>query len=167
MARSATARRMVQPLDRMTADRHCPLGFVRACVGAGDSRSLGVLRTDSKSVNVAMGGTLYPEIQELAGTRNEHRMPPIGHDAQQKFDACASRCDYYPKGGVVHELSGCAKGAHQTRLHGQGSKAAGPRVNHRRLREGLARQRRLYQGRPRFTLAVQWHPELGRGDDLR
>jgi putative glutamine amidotransferase len=51
------------------------LPLVRACVERGQP-FLGVCR-GFQEVNVAMGGTLYPEIRDLPGRMN-HRMPPDG-----------------------------------------------------------------------------------------
>ena len=51
------------------------LPLVRACVERGQP-FLGICR-GFQEVNVAMGGTLYPEIRDLPGRMN-HRMPPDG-----------------------------------------------------------------------------------------
>jgi len=51
------------------------LPLIRACVERGQP-FFGICR-GFQEVNVAMGGTLYPEIRELPGRMN-HRMPPDG-----------------------------------------------------------------------------------------
>ncbi len=51
------------------------LPLVRACVDRGQPM-LGICR-GFQEVNVAMGGTLHPEIRDLPG-RDNHRMPPDG-----------------------------------------------------------------------------------------
>ena len=51
------------------------LPLIRSCVEAGHP-FLGVCR-GFQEVNVAMGGSLYPEIRDLPGRMN-HRMPPDG-----------------------------------------------------------------------------------------
>ena len=57
------------------------LPLIRACVDRGQP-FLGICR-GFQEVNVAMGGTLYPEIRELPGRMN-HRMPPDG-TLEEKF----------------------------------------------------------------------------------
>ena len=56
------------------------LPLVRACVERGQP-FLGVCR-GFQEVNVAMGGTLYPEIRDLPGRMN-HRMPPRWHAGRE------------------------------------------------------------------------------------
>ncbi len=51
------------------------LPLIRACVEAGQP-VLGICR-GFQEFNVAMGGTLHPEIRDLPGRMN-HRMPPDG-----------------------------------------------------------------------------------------
>jgi len=95
------------------------LGLVRACVERGQP-FFGVCR-GFQEVNVAMGGTLYPEIRDLPGRMN-HRMPPDG-TMEEKFEL---RHDVtFTQGGVFHEVLGKPKVRTNT-LHGQGIKVAGP-----------------------------------------
>ena len=56
------------------------LGLIRACVKRGQP-FLGICR-GFQEVNVAMGGTLHPEIRDLPG-RDNHRMPPDGTIEEQ------------------------------------------------------------------------------------
>jgi hypothetical protein len=80
--------------------------------GAGQP-FLGVCR-GFQEVNVAMGGTLHPEIRDLPGRMN-HRMPPDG-TLEEKF-ACAMRCAL--PGGVFARVLG-AQEVMTNSLHGQG-----------------------------------------------
>ncbi|MGY9037182.1 MAG: gamma-glutamyl-gamma-aminobutyrate hydrolase family protein [Rhodobacterales bacterium] len=134
------------------------LGLVRACVERGQP-FFGVCR-GFQEVNVAMGGTLYPEIRELPGRMN-HRMPPDG-TMEQKFEL---RHDVtFTQGGVFHELLGAPKVRTNT-LHGQGIKAAGPRVIIDGFAEDGTPEAIYIKDAPGFTLAVQWHPEWDAGND--
>jgi len=134
------------------------LGLVRACVERGQP-FFGVCR-GFQEVNVAMGGTLYPEIRELPGRMN-HRMPPDG-TMEQKFEL---RHDVtFTQGGVFHEVLGAPKVRTNT-LHGQGIKAAGPRVVIDGFAEDGTPEAIYIKDAPGFTLAVQWHPEWDAGND--
>ncbi|AJE48178.1 gamma-glutamyl-gamma-aminobutyrate hydrolase family protein [Celeribacter indicus] len=134
------------------------LPLVRACVEAGQP-FLGICR-GFQEVNVAMGGTLHPEIRELPGRMN-HRMPPEG-TLEEKFALRhpVTLCE----GGVFHALFGAPEVMTNT-LHGQGIKAPGARV----VIDGRAPDgtpEALYvKDAPGFTLAVQWHPEYRAGED--
>ena len=128
------------------------LPLIRACVERGQP-ILGICR-GFQEVNVAMGGSLYPEIRDLPG-RDNHRMPPDG-TLEEKF---ALRHDVtFSEGGVFHQLMG-AQVVRTNTLHGQGIKAAGPRIivdGH--APDGTAEA--IYiDGAPGFSLSVQWHPE--------
>lgn len=128
------------------------LPLIRALVERGQP-FLGICR-GFQEVNVAMGGSLYPEIRELPG-RDNHRMPPEG-TLEEKF---ALRHDVtFSENGVFHQLMGRQSVPTNT-LHGQGIKAAGPRI----VVDGHAPDgtpEAIYiDGAPGFTLSVQWHPE--------
>lgn len=128
------------------------LPLVRACVERGQP-FLGICR-GFQEVNVAMGGTLYPEIRELPGRLN-HRMPPDG-TLEEKF--ALRHVVKLAEGGVFHDLFGASEVMTNT-LHGQGIKTVGQRV----VIEGLAPDgtpEAIYiKDAPGFTLSVQWHPE--------
>jgi putative glutamine amidotransferase len=134
------------------------LPLVRACVERGQP-FLGVCR-GFQEVNVAMGGTLYPEIRDLPGRMN-HRMPPDG-TLEEKF--ALRHVVRFTQGGVFHRLMGAPEVMTNT-LHGQGVKTPGTRV----MIDGHAPDgtpEALYvEGAPGFTLSVQWHPEWRAGDD--
>ncbi len=128
------------------------LPLVRACVERGQP-FLGICR-GFQEVNVAMGGTLYPEIRDLPGRMN-HRMPPDG-TLQEKFEL---RHDVtFSKGGVFHDIMG-RQVVRTNTLHGQGIKAAGARVVVDGYAEDGTPEAIYIKGAAGFTLAVQWHPE--------
>tara|TARA_R110000787_G_scaffold83465_5_gene179640 strand:+ start:306 stop:1082 length:777 start_codon:yes stop_codon:yes gene_type:complete len=134
------------------------LPLVRACVERGQP-FLGICR-GFQEVNVAMGGTLCPEIRDLPGRMN-HRMPPDG-SLQEKFEL---RHDVtFAQGGVFHSVMG----AHVVRtntLHGQGIKEPGPRIVIDGLAEDGTPEAIYVEGAAGFTLAVQWHPEWDAAND--
>ncbi len=134
------------------------LPLVRACVERGQP-FFGVCR-GFQEVNVAMGGTLHPEIRDLPGRMN-HRMPPDG-TLEEKF--ALRHPVRFTDGGVFHQLMGAAEVMTNT-LHGQGVKSAGKRIvidGH--APDGTAEA--LYVAGARgFTLSVQWHPEWRAGLD--
>lgn len=128
------------------------LDLVRACVERGQP-FFGICR-GFQEVNVAMGGTLYPEIRDLPG-RDNHRMPPDG-TIEEKF-ALRHKVTF-SEGGPFHRLFGATEAMTNT-LHGQGIKTAGDRI----VIDGHAHDgtpEAIYiDGAPGFALSVQWHPE--------
>ena len=128
------------------------LPLIRACVDRGQP-FLGVCR-GFQEVNVAMGGTLDPEIRDLPGRMN-HRMPPDG-TLEEKF--ALRHPVRFTEGGVFHRLLGAGE-VMTNSLHGQGIKAPGARV----VIDGTAPDgtpEAIYiAGAIGFTLSVQWHPE--------
>ncbi|MGB3313311.1 MAG: gamma-glutamyl-gamma-aminobutyrate hydrolase family protein [Albidovulum sp.] len=134
------------------------LPLIRACVERGQP-FLGVCR-GFQEVNVALGGTLYPEIRDLPGRMN-HRMPPDG-TLEEKF--ALRHAVRFTDGGVFHRLFGAAEVMTNT-LHGQGLKAEGRGiVVDGRAPDGTPEA--LYvEGAPGFTLSVQWHPEWNAAAD--
>ena len=134
------------------------LPLVRACVERGQP-FFGVCR-GFQEVNVAMGGTLHPEIRDLPGRAN-HRMPPDG-TLEEKF--ALRHTVTVSDGGVFHQLFGATEVLTNT-LHGQGINAPGSRV----VIDGSAADgtpEAIYiDGAPGFTLSVQWHPEWDAAQD--
>ncbi len=134
------------------------LPVIRACVERGQP-FLGICR-GFQEVNVAMGGTLYPEIRDLPG-RDNHRMPPDG-TLEEKF--ALRHVVRVEEGGVFHRLFGATEVLTNT-LHGQGIKTAGSRI----VIEGHAPDgtpEAIYvKNAPGFTLSVQWHPEWDAAND--
>ncbi len=134
------------------------LPLIRACVEKGQP-FLGICR-GFQEVNVAMGGTLYPEIRDLPGRMN-HRMPPDG-TLEEKF--ALRHPVRFSQGGVFHHLMGADEVMTNT-LHGQGVKKPGARI----VVDGYAPDgtpEAIYvKDAPGFTLSVQWHPEYRAGED--
>jgi putative glutamine amidotransferase len=138
--------------DRVT------LPLIRALIERGQP-FLGVCR-GFQEVNVALGGTLYPEIRELPGRMN-HRMPPDG-TLEEKF--ALRHAVTFTEGGPFHRLMGATEVMTNT-LHGQGIKTAGRGV----VIDGHAPDgtpEAIYvDGARGFTLSVQWHPEYNAAQD--
>ncbi len=134
------------------------LPLVRACVERGQP-FLGICR-GFQEVNVAMGGTLHPEIRDLPGRMN-HRMPPDGTMAEKFALRHPVR---FARGGVFHRLMGAEEVMTNT-LHGQGIARPGARI----VIDGEAPDgtpEAIYvRDAPGFTLSVQWHPEWNATDD--
>lgn len=134
------------------------LPLIRECVARGQP-FLGVCR-GFQEVNVAMGGTLHPEIRDLPGRMN-HRMPPDG-TLEEKF-ALRHPVRLVP-GGVFARVFG-AEEVMTNSLHGQGIARPGKRV----VIEGEAPdgtpEAIHVEGAVGFTLSVQWHPEFNAAND--
>ena len=134
------------------------LPLVRACVERGQP-FFGICR-GFQEVNVAMGGSLYPEIRDLPGRMN-HRMPPDG-TLEEKF--ALRHIVTLEEGGRFHKLLGSTEVMTNT-LHGQGIKRPGQRI----VVDGHAPDgtpEAIYvKDAPGFTLSVQWHPEYKAGLD--
>jgi putative glutamine amidotransferase len=134
------------------------LPLVRACVARGQP-IFGICR-GFQEVNVAMGGTLHPEIRELPGRMN-HRMPPDG-TLEEKF-ALRHTVRFAP-GGLFHRLFG-AEAVVTNTLHGQGIAQAGPRIVVDGTAEDGTAEAIHVRDAPGFTLSVQWHPEWNAAAD--
>ena len=134
------------------------LPLIRACVERGQP-IFGVCR-GFQEVNVAMGGSLYPEIRDLPGRMN-HRMPPDG-TLEEKF--ALRHTVSFTEGGPFHRLFGASQVMTNT-LHGQGINRAGARV----VIDGQAPDgtpEAIYiKDAPGFALSVQWHPEYRAAED--
>lgn len=135
------------------------LPLVRACVERGQP-IFGICR-GFQEINVALGGTLYPEIRDLPGRMN-HRMPPDG-TLEEQF-ALRHPVRFTP-GGVFARLTGREEVMTNT-LHGQGIARPAERI----VIEGHAPdgtpEATYVRGAPGFTLGVQWHPEWNACDDM-
>lgn len=134
------------------------LPLIRALVERGQP-FLGICR-GFQELNVAMGGSLHPEIRDLPGRMN-HRMPPDGTIEEQFALRHAVR---FTEGGVFHRLMGAPEVMTNT-LHGQGIARPGSRI----VIDGLAPDgtpEAIYvKDAPGFTLSVQWHPEWNAAND--
>ena len=134
------------------------LPLIRELIARGQP-FLGVCR-GFQEVNVAMGGSLYPEIRDLPGRLN-HRMPPDG-TIEEKF--ALRHAVTLTKGGPFEQIFGASEVMTNT-LHGQGIKVPGARV----VIDGIAPDdtpEAIYiNDAPGFALAVQWHPEYNAAND--
>jgi putative glutamine amidotransferase len=134
------------------------LPLVRACVARGQP-FLGVCR-GFQEVNVALGGTLHPEIRDLPGRMN-HRMPPNG-SLEEKF--ALRHPVRFTEGGPFHRLFGAAEVMTNT-LHGQGIKDVGRGVAIDGHAPDGTPEAIYVKDAPGFTLSVQWHPEYNAAND--
>ena len=134
------------------------LPLVRACVERGQP-ILGVCR-GFQEVNVAMGGTLHPEIRDLPGRMN-HRMPPDGA-IEEKF--AIRHAVTFGEGGPFQRLFGTIKVMTNT-LHGQAIVRPGRRIVIDGWADDGTAEALYVDGAPGFALAVQWHPEYRAGTD--
>ena len=134
------------------------LPLIRALVARGQP-FLGICR-GFQEVNVALGGSLHPEIRDLPGRLN-HRMPP---DALIEEQFALRHAVTFTEGGLFHGLMGAREVMTNT-LHGQGIFRAAARI----VVDGHAPDgtpEAIYvKDAPGFTLAVQWHPEWNAADD--
>lgn len=134
------------------------LPLVRACVARG--QPFFAICRGFQELNVAMGGTLHPEIRDLPG-RSNHRMPPDG-TLEEKF--ALRHMVTLTEGGVFHRLIGQTEIMTNT-LHGQGIKTVGERI----VIDGHAcdgtPEAIHVEGAKGFTLGVQWHPEWNAAND--
>ncbi|MEO1681524.1 MAG: gamma-glutamyl-gamma-aminobutyrate hydrolase family protein [Pseudomonadota bacterium] len=113
-----------------------------------------------QELNVAMGGTLHPEIRELPGRMN-HRMPPDG-TLEEKF--ALRHTVKVGEGGPFHDVFGATEVLTNT-LHGQGIKTAGTGVVIDGRAEDGTPEAIYIDGAPGFALGVQWHPEYRAAED--
>ena len=134
------------------------LGLIRSCVKSGQP-ILGICR-GFQEFNVAMGGTLHPEIRELPGRIN-HRMPPDG-SIEEKF-AHRHKVTLTPNSPYL-EIFG-TNVIQVNSLHGQGIEKPGSRI----IIDGIAPdgtpEALTIQDAPGFAMAVQWHPEYRATED--
>lgn len=134
------------------------LPLVRECVARGQP-ILGICR-GFQEVNVALGGTLHPEIRDLPGRMN-HRMPPDGSLEEQFALRHPVR---FTEDGVFHRLMGAAEVMTNT-LHGQGIARAAKRIVVDGHAEDGTPEAIYVRDAPGFSLAVQWHPEWNAAKD--
>lgn len=135
------------------------LPLIRAMVEAGKP-VLGICR-GIQEMNVAFGGTLYPEVGALPGRMN-HRMPKGEKDLEVIFGK--RHRVTFREGGAFHRLIG-HDAAVTNSLHGQAVWEPGPRV----VIEGWAEDGTVeaisIAGASGFALGVQWHAEYEAATD--
>lgn len=134
------------------------LPLIRACVEQGVP-ILGICR-GFQEFNVAMGGTLHPEIRDLPGRIN-HRMPPDG-TTEEKF-ALRHTVALTP-GGIFSQIFGEDEVLVNS-LHGQGICEAGPRVAIDGCAPDGTPEAIYITDAPGLAIAVQWHPEWNAAHD--
>jgi putative glutamine amidotransferase len=140
-ARDATS----LPLIRRAIDRGIPL--LAICRGI-------------QELNVAMGGTLATEIQELPG-RIDHRKP----DVTVTDEAFAIRHTItVAKGGCLAEFLGAGE-TRVNSLHRQAISDLAPRLAVEALAEDGTVEAVSVIDAPGFAVGVQWHPEYWIGSD--
>jgi putative glutamine amidotransferase len=134
------------------------LPLIRACVESGQP-FFGICR-GFQEVNVALGGSLHPEIRDLPGRMN-HRMPP---DKMIEEQFAPRHVVKFRPGGVFAQLMGAAEVMTNT-LHGQGVARVGSRIVIDGQAEDGTAEALYVEGAPGFTLSVQWHPEWNATSD--
>lgn len=129
------------------------LPLIRAMLEAG-TPIFGLCR-GIQEMNVALGGSLWPEVGDLPG-RHRHRMPPGCKDPDIIFEL-REHVRLRP-GGAVARIVG-AENIITNSLHGQAIREPGERV----IVEGWAADETIeaisIEGARSFTIGVQWHPE--------
>ena len=137
--------RLALPLIRALTERGQP--YLAICRGF-------------QEMNVALGGSLHPEIREIEG-RDNHRMPPDG-TLEEKF-ALRHPVRFTPGGPFARMMGG--EEVMTNTLHGQGIVRPGRGV----VVDGHAPDgtpEAIYvEGSPGFAIGVQWHPEWNAAED--
>lgn len=135
------------------------LPLVRAAVAAAKP-VFGICR-GIQEMNVARGGTLYPEVGALPG-RMRHRMPAGCTDHVVIFER--RHLVRFRPGGALHRLLGVTETMTNS-LHGQAVATPGAGV----IVEGWAEDETVeaisLADAPGFALGVQWHAEYEAGAD--
>lgn len=107
-----------------------------------------------QELNVAAGGGLVSEVQELPG-RSDHRAP-VSTDQTIRF-AIRQQVDVKP-GGMLAKILGT--GTHQVNsLHRQAVGRLGENLNVEALAPDGTIEAVSVKNAPAFALGVQWHPE--------
>lgn len=107
-----------------------------------------------QELNVAAGGTLVPEVQELPG-RNDHRAP-VSDDQSQRF-AIRQEIDVKP-GGMLAKILGT--GIHRVNsLHRQAVGRIGDNLTVEAVAPDGTVEAVSVRNASAFALGVQWHPE--------
>ncbi len=128
------------------------LPLIRVALDAG-LPLLGICR-GLQEVNVALGGTLHQNIQEVPG-KLDHREDP-SHDRSQQY-APAHRVRFV-EGGELARLTGVTE-AQVNSIHAQGvDRLASGLVAEAIAPDGVIEAFRVAEARA-FALAVQWHAE--------
>lgn len=108
-----------------------------------------------QELNVALGGTLHQNVQDLDG-KNDHRS-----DTSRPFDE--RYLERHPvtltPGGVLHTLSGGQQTAMVNSLHAQAIDRIADRLEIEAISDDGVIEAASVKGAESFALSVQWHPE--------
>jgi putative glutamine amidotransferase len=152
-----------EPTEKHGMFDHGRDGVVLPLIGAALAAGLpvfGVCR-GIQEMNVALGGSLHPEVRELPGKMN-HRMPPGETDPEVIFRK-RHRVDLRPDGEFAR-LLGLTQIVTNS-LHGQAIVEPGRGVVIEGVAEDGVIEAISVEGARRFALGVQWHAEYDAGSD--
>lgn len=135
------------------------LPLVKAAIAEGVP-VFGVCR-GIQEMNVAMGGTLHPEVRELPGKMN-HRMPPGEKDPAIIFRK--RHTVTLTRGGAFEKLLGTTEIVTNS-LHGQAIIEWSDRVVIEGIAEDGVIEAISIRDAPSFALGVQWHAEYEAASD--
>lgn len=107
-----------------------------------------------QELNAALGGTLFPKLQEVEG-RLDHRMPK-DDDPDVRYGLRHSMS--FTPGGIFAQIAGATE-IEVNSLHGQGIDAPAPGIEVEGLAPDGTPEAVTVKGAKRFALGVQWHPE--------
>jgi putative glutamine amidotransferase len=133
--------------------------LIRAAIEAGVAL-FGICR-GFQEINVAFGGTLHPEIRDLAGRMN-HRMPPGETDAEVIY-RLRHRVRLTPGGRFATLLE--SEDVTVNSLHGQGLLSEARRITVEGWAEDGTPEALVVAEAPGFALGVQWHAEYDADTD--
>ncbi len=133
--------------------------LIRAAIEAGVAL-FGICR-GFQEINVAFGGTLHPEIRDLAGRMN-HRMPPGETDVEVIF-RLRHRVRLTPGGRFATLLE--SEDVTVNSLHGQGLLSEARRITVEGWAEDGTPEALVVAEAPGFALGVQWHAEYDADTD--
>jgi len=146
-----------EPYDRGRDGVAIPL--IRAAVAAGVAL-FGICR-GFQEINVAFGGTLHPEIRDLAGRMN-HRMPPGETDPEVIYRP--RHAVRLTPGGQFAALLGSEE-IMVNSLHGQGLLDEAERITVEGWAGDGTPEALVVADAPGFAIGVQWHAEYGAETD--
>jgi putative glutamine amidotransferase len=115
---------------------------------------LGICR-GFQEINVAYGGTLWQQLQEVPGCI-DHREDARNSLEQQYGPAHEVRL---AAGGLLRRLAGGAEQLQVNSLHAQGVRELGPGLTVEATADDGVVEAFSVTGAANFALAVQWHPE--------
>jgi putative glutamine amidotransferase len=114
-----------------------------------------------QEINVAFGGTLHPEIRDLAGRMN-HRMPPGATDPEVIYRL--RHPVRLTPGGRFATLLGSEE-VMVNSLHGQGLLDVAGNLTVEGWAEDGTPEALVVAEAPGFAIGVQWHAEYAAGTD--